>query len=83
MISSKVPKSFSGARDLVVFYDFLWFFGVFFRLSKIDNAPPSRQPPLNSSETCLKSDDVLIKFWEKSKVPFFLPLVIMTKFSKK
>ena len=58
VISSEFSKSFRGARDLVLFY-------VFFT-SEI------HQGPLNSSETCLKSPDgILIKFSEKSKVPFF------------
>ena len=56
MISSRITTSFKGARDLMVFYDSCCgFSGV-----------------LNSSESSLKSPDgVMIKFWKKSKVPFF------------
>ena len=79
MISSKFPKSFRGAYDLVVFHGmmptrfmvFVVIFG-FFWLCKVHQAPPFHQHPLNSSESCLKSPDgVMIKFWKRSKNSFF------------
>ena len=55
VISSKFPKSFRGADDLVVFYEF----------------ESSHQHPLNSSGVYLKSPDgALIEFWENRKFIF-------------
>ena len=61
----------AGSRFGNCFVEFRWFF-VFFWLSKTYQAQPSHQQPWNSSETCLKSlDVVLTKFWEKIEDSLF------------
>ena len=48
------------------------FSGYFSDFQKFTKHHPSHEHPLNSSEACLKSPDgAVIKFSEKSKVPFF------------
>ena len=45
MISSKIPKSFRDARDLMVFYNFfLWFSGIFQTFKNSPNTTKSRAP---------------------------------------
>ena len=72
VISSKFPKSFRGARDLMVLGDFLkvW------KNPKNHKRKPSnttKLPPWNSSETHLKSPDgALIECWENKR--FFIVL---------
>ena len=74
VISSKFPKSFRGVRDLVVFYElFNDFWGSFGTFKNSPSTTKSRAPlKLFGSLleiTWRQADGVLIKLWEKSKVP--------------
>ena len=71
MISRKFPKSFRGAGDLVVFYEFLSYFSGFFQTSnKITEHHQVTSIPKTLGKLTSNHLPVLIKFREKSKLPF-------------